>query len=85
MKTSKVNVLIYRDLPANALAALEREFPGVNFQVVRPPHLVDEDIAWPEVVCGNVPATWAAEAPQNQPWWSLQLKAFTRRSSRNTF
>ncbi len=63
MKTSSVNVLIYRNLPPNALGAFEREFPGVNFRVVCPPHIADGDIAWPEVVCGNVPATWAAEAP----------------------
>lgn len=63
MKTSRINVLIYRDLPTNALRELEQEFPGVNFRVVRPPHLADGDIAWPEVVCGNVPAAWAAEAP----------------------
>lgn len=63
MKKPRVNVLIYRDLPPNALSGLEGEFPDADFRVVRPPHLSPEDMAWPEVVCGNVPTAWAAEAP----------------------
>ncbi|MCF3650019.1 D-2-hydroxyacid dehydrogenase [Synoicihabitans lomoniglobus] len=62
MKTSRINALIYRKLPEGTWDALRAEFPGVDFRLAGPPDLTAVDMAWPEVVCGNVPTAWAVEA-----------------------
>lgn len=65
-----MNILLYRDLSPDQLAALTREFPRVTFRQTTKAAEVEASLDWPEVIFGNVPAALAARA-SNLKWLQI--------------
>lgn len=59
-----MRVLLYRDLPDSALAALRAEFGSCEIRATTNPAQLETWLDWPDVVFGNAPAALLARAPR---------------------
>jgi len=70
-----MRVLLYRDLTAAQLAALQTDFPDCEFRVATTAGELARETDWPEVVFGNAPARLLQQATQLR-WLQIVSSGF---------
>ncbi len=70
-----MNILLYRDLSSEDLAALRKEFPTDSFRSATTPMQIQDLLDWPEIVFGNAPANLLLRMPQLR-WLQIVSSGF---------